>query len=120
MLTDAEFADMRRLTPEDMAAIGPEAEEFSLFTWDLAAAVNRDGSPAFPELVETNSAGMVRSKPAYRVLRHSATSLRKAQEEQSRIEASQKEAERQAKLAEYIERGYAFDERALTDPHGKD
>lgn len=108
MLTDAEFAADRRLTDDDVAAID-EAEHFSWFTLDLAAAVNPDGSPMFPELAAEN-----RAKPLWRVIRHSSSSLKRVENEVAKKE----EENRQAKLAEYIENGYAFDERAKTDPRG--
>lgn len=104
MLTNKEFARLNRV-PEELSA---EMDEFAAFTIDLGACVGDDGNPIFPKL-EGRGVHLWEVTPTRDGM--TMTELKKFDEEQ-------RELDRQAQLALYIKRGYAFDERAVTDPQG--
>lgn len=90
MLTNREFNRQQGFAHDFQ--IPAEFEPFAAFTLELP-----DGTPLWEVTPRREGMTLVES---------------------IKFEAEQKELDRQARLALYIQRGFAFDERAVTDPQG--
>jgi hypothetical protein len=110
MLTNKEFNRLQGF-PADFQ-LPADFEPFAMFAIDLGGVMNRDENgkltPAFPSLV---GKGVNLWEVVPRNEGMTATQLTK-------FEAEQREKDRLARLALYASRGYAFDERAVSDPDG--
>lgn len=103
MLSNREFA---AVTHTDIS-LSPDMAEMAMFTIDMGDAME-NGSPMFPHLVG-KGVNLWDITP-----RRDGMTLA----EFAKVEAKEKELDRLARLAQYIQQGYAEDERALTDPNG--
>ena len=90
----------------------PEVAEFALFDIQLDKVINPEtGEPFAPKAKQS----VYEVRPwTEKTLAGLANATRKDEEKQAREEKKI----RQANVDKWTERGYAFDERALTDPHG--
>lgn len=106
MLTNNEFARINHL-PADLE-LSPEMELFAMFNIDMGDVMNPDGTPAFPELVG-KGVDMWSITPRKDGL---------TMAEMKKVQIEEQKADQKARCEMYAARGYAFDERALTDPNG--
>ena len=108
MLNKSQFAAYTGC-PEDLS---PEVAEFALFSIELGGVVDpTTGEPYTPD----SKATAYDIKPwTEKTLAGLANATRKEDEAKRRDDKQ----ERQARVDEWAERGYALDPRALSDPHG--
>ena len=99
MLTDAEYCQVTGFTQAELDSLTPEEELFTQFDFDLGSAVNRNGSPMFPEL-NGEYVSLFTVKP------------NRPKELSETDELQRREQERQVNLAKYIKRGFAFEAHA--------
>jgi hypothetical protein len=88
--------------PENLSS---EFAEFAMFSLDLGDCVERDGKPVIPSMVG-KGVDLWEVKPQYNTIRAEVKSDKELAEQ-----------ERLARLAKYIEQGYAFDENAASHPN---